>query len=134
MDLFRRKKLEIIQGGDYKLVIVVPLSWTVTWIVMLWTVVCFVTSVCWSLLSTSLSCPRSSSPCRPSSPLPLVISPADAVGKYIQLEKQIKWISYSLISGRYINLAKLNYGQPKPSSFFIFPVRFPLFNFQDSSG
>ena len=33
-----------------------------------------------------------------------------------------------------INLAKLNYGQPKPSSFLRFPVRFPVFNSQDSSG
>ena len=32
------------------------------------------------------------------------------------------------------NLAKLNYGQPKLSLFLIFPLRLPLFNFQDFSG
>ena len=32
------------------------------------------------------------------------------------------------------NLVKLNYGQPKPSSFLIFPVRSALFNSKDFSG
>ena len=34
----------------------------------------------------------------------------------------------------YINLAKLNYGQPKPSSFLKFPVRLPLAFFGGMAG